>query len=83
MVATSYLPFAEYGSLKSAADVIPAPITPGHLDTLFGGKVGLAMLPIGVIELRSVGPVKVVEVHLATAKPNLGSIFNVHAREKL
>lgn len=83
MVAAGYLSFAEYGSLESTIYVIPAAIAPGHLYTLFSREVWLAMFPIRVIELRSIAPVEVMEVHLSAAEPYFRSIFDIHTGQEL
>lgn len=83
LMTTGHLALAQYCSLQATVYIIPAPVSPRHLDTLFGGKVGLAMFPVGVVEERSVGPVEIVKIHLAAAEPNLGAIFDIDAGEEL
>lgn len=77
------LALAENSSLQATVYVVPASISPRHFDALLGGKVGLSMLPVGVVEERSVTPVEVVEVHLTAAKPDFRSVLDVDAGQEL
>lgn len=83
LVSRADLALAQDGPLETTVDVVPAPIAPGHLDALVGGKAGLALVPVGVVEERAIAPVVVVEVHLASAEPDFASILDIDAGQEL